>query len=70
MSVHYVPITVLDTKRDGGKAEEPMSSRNLIQRQPATCNLNMNKVLERNVMKYSLILSPKFEVLLWKWDTL
>ena len=64
MSVHYVPITVLDTKRDGGKAEEPMSSRNLIQRQPATCNLNMNKVLERNVMKYSLILSPKFEVLL------
>lgn len=64
MCVHYVPITVLDTKRDGGKAEEPMSSRNLIQRLPATCILNMNEVLERNVMKYSLILSPKFELLL------
>lgn len=64
MSVHYVPITVLDTKRDGGKAEKPMSSRNLIQRLPATCILNINKVFERNVMKYRLILSPKFEVLL------
>ena len=44
MSAYCVPITVLDTKCDGGKTE-PVSSRNLIWRLPSTCILNMDKVL-------------------------